>query len=258
MKNIGQYYTKYLNDKYTIKKYSDNIYRLTYFKYPVKNHGFELDSNLSFDRNVNENKLDNNISRARSKIFEYAACNDFDYFITLTLKNDRDDLDKFIKGFGQLIRDERKRTGANIQYLLIPEQHKDKAWHMHGLIKGIPQEQLIINKYGYLDWPKYSERFGYCSIDKVKSQIAVSKYITKYIVKSLNGDLKREKEKKLYYTTRGLKTAQKVKEGYLSSSQLEEITFSYQNDYVGILDLDGLQYLKLKHQLDIIIPKGGD
>lgn len=251
MKTI-QFLSKYLNDKYTITRYNDNYYKLTYLKYPVKNTGFDLDPKYKPDRNVNEEKLDNNISRARSKIFEYAMCNDFDYFITLTLKDNRFDLPKFIKDLGQFIRDERKRTSSNIQYLLIPEKHLDGAYHMHGLIKGIPEEQLIINKYGYLDWKNYSDKFGYCSIDKVRSKEKVSKYITKYISKAITSDLRSEKEKKLYYVSRGLKTAEKVKEGYLTSSELERITFSYENKYVGILDLNGLQYLKLQHQLDIL------
>lgn len=251
MKKI-QYLSRILTDKYTIKRYTDDYFELIYFKYPVKNTGFEEEKLLQ-DRNVNDEKLDNNISRARSKIFEYALCNDFDYFITLTLREDREDLPKFIKDFGQFIRDERKRINADIQYLLIPEQHKDgKSWHMHGLIKGIPENEMIINKYNYLDWPRYSEKFGYCSIGKVRSKIGVSKYITKYIVKALNVNLKREKEKKLYYVTRGLKTAVKVKEGHLTSSQLEKITFNYENEYIAKLELDGFQFLKLQHQLDIL------
>lgn len=252
MKKI-QYLSRQLDDKYTIKRYTDDYYELVYFKYPIKNTGFDLDPKYKPDRNVNDEKLDNHISRARTKIFEYAICNDFDYFITLTLRDDRENLPKFIKDFGQLIRDERKRTGSNIQYLLIPEQHKDgKSWHMHGLIKGISENEMIINKYKYLDWPRYSEKFGYCSIGKVKSKIAVSKYITKYIVKALDVNLRVEKEKKLYYVTRGLKVAEKVKEGHLTSRQLEKITFNYENEYIAKLELNGLQFLKLQHQLDTL------
>lgn len=211
-----------------------------------------MDPKLPQDRNVNEEKLDNHISRARNKIFEYARCNEFDYFVTLTLaadKYDRHNLTAYIKDLGQFIRDSRKRYNTKIEYLLIPEQHKDGAWHLHGLIKGIPEDKLIINKYNYLDWPDYSQRFGYCSIGKVKNQEAVSKYVTKYIVKALETNLKREKEKKLYYVTRGLKVAEKVKEGYLTSYDLERLTFDYQNEYVATLDLTGLQYLKLQYQL---------
>ena len=66
-------------------------------------------------------------------------CNDFDYFITLTLNPiniDTFDLDNFIRTFGQFIRDQRKKySWGDIQYLLVPEKHKSGSWHMHGLIK---------------------------------------------------------------------------------------------------------------------------
>ena len=246
-------YSKLITNYYSIKKYNDNLYKFTFHKYPIRNSGFEKINNIEMNRSrdVNDEKLDNHISRAKNKIFEYAACNEFDYFITLTLnekKYDRYDLSKYIKDLGQMIRDYRKKTGANIQYLLIPEPHKNGAWHMHGLIKGIPQEDLTKNKNGYLDWSPYSKKFGYCSIDPVRSQEAISKYITKYISKALQADLKREKEKKLYYVTRGLKTAIKVKEGTING-QLT-VPYEYENDYVKTKMLNGLEYLRLNNQLD--------
>lgn len=226
---------------------------MVFHKLPVKTEGYDQDLILKNNRDVNDEKLDNHIVRARSKIFEYVACNDFDYFITLTLnkeKYDRYDLREFIKDLGQFIRDYRKKYKVDIQYLLIPEPHKDGAWHMHGVIKGIPGSHLIINKNGYLDWTGYSDKFGWCSIDPIRSREAISKYMTKYASKALVASLKREKEKKLYYVTRGLKTAEKVKEGTLTSDQLERITFDYENDYIKAMDLNALQHLKIIDQLD--------
>lgn len=250
----GKTASKYLTNHYSIEKYNDNYYKMVYFKYPIKNGGYEEKKKKSADRSVNDEKLNNHISRARSKIFEYSMCNEFDYFVTLTLdskKYDRSNLAKYIKDLGQFIRDQRKKYGADIQYLLIPELHKDgKNWHMHGLIKGIKDNQLSKNKNGYLDWTSYSNKFGYCSIGPVKSTEAVSKYITKYIAKALGTNLKREKEKNLYYVSRGLKTAEKVKEGSLTSSQLAELTFNFENDYIKLLDLNGLQFLRICNQLD--------
>ena len=40
---------------------------------------------------VSDVKLSNNISRAKSKVFEYAYCNHWDYFITLTISPDKYD-----------------------------------------------------------------------------------------------------------------------------------------------------------------------
>ena len=252
-------YSRYITDYYNIKKYNDDIYKITYCKLPVKRAGFEDKANFKRHRDVNDSKLSNNVTRARTKVFELAICNDFEYFITLTInkeKLDRYDLKEYIKKLGQFIRDYRKKHGVDIQYLLIPEKHKDGAWHMHGLIKGIPRDHLYINENGYLDWENYKKRFGWCSIDKIKNKEAVSKYITKYIRKSFDSDRGiTEKESKLYYSSRGLKRPQKKKEGTLSRYQLEKIPFSFDNEYVKTAILTATQYKQVLSMLDTdIIP----
>lgn len=222
---------------------------------PIKNSGFEDDRKLEYKRDVNKEKLSNNIARARTRIFEYAICNNFDYFVTLTVNGqylDRYNLAGYIKKLGQFIRDYRKKYACDIQYLLIPEKHTDGAWHMHGLLKGIPKEHLKINKYGYKDWEEYSKRFGYISIDEIKSQIAVSKYITKYISKSIDtGRGVTDKESKLYYCSRGLKAAIKIDEGTLNTNQLNNIYFDFENDYIKSVMLNKKEYKKIKKMLDV-------
>lgn len=222
-----------------VKQYNDNIYKLVNIIQPNKSKREE------YRRDINEEKLDNSMARSRSKVFEYAVCNKFDYFVTLTLnkeKYDRKDLATYIKDLGQFIRNYRNKHNVDIQYLLIPEKHKDGSWHMHGLIKGIPKEHLVKNEHGYLDWLPYREKFGYISIDNVKNQEAVSKYITKYISKALKRDLRGQKEKKVYYNTRGLKTAQTIIEGYLQATKLNQITFDFENDYIRLKDMNYTQF----------------
>ncbi len=235
--------SKYLYNYYNIKKYHDSYYRLTVFKVAIKNPGFEEEyKECKYKKNKieSEGKLDNNIIRARSKVFEYALCNEFDYFVTLTLdpkKYNRYDLDGFIKDLGQFIRNYRRVHGLDIQYLLIPERHSDGAWHMHGLMKGIPEEHLHINGNGYLDWKAYKDRFGWISLDKVRNKEAVSKYITKYITKEQFGKSMNEKHKKLYYVTRGLKQAEVIEKGTLTSAERvpEGEVEVFENDYVRII-----------------------
>ena len=121
---------------------------------------------------------------------------------------------------------------------------------MHGLIKGIPPEHLTINKNGYMDWDACSVKFGYMSIDNIRNQEAVSKYILKYISKTLEvGRGVTDKNKKAYYSSRGLEVAQKVQEGTLTSSQLENVTFDYENDYIKMKNLNAIEYLRLTNQL---------
>jgi len=220
----------------------------------VKNSGFEDEKNKQKGNNVNDKKLMNNISRSRAKVFEYALCNDFDYFVTLTLdpeKCNRYDLSKYIKDLSQMIRNYRRDYGVNIQYLLIPEQHQDGAWHMHGLLKGLPLDHLRINDNGYYEWEKYTKRFGYMSIGIIENKLAVSKYITKYITKSIydeRGVI--ERNKKLYYASRGLKTARKIKEGILSVIDNESIPWTYENEYIKSIELTAKDLERLLNVLE--------
>lgn len=112
-----------------------------------------------------EKKLSQAIARARSVITQVAICNDWDYFFTCTLdgaKHDRYDLDSFRKVFPQWLRDYNKKYRCKIRYLLVPERHKDGAWHIHGFLRGIPSDRLtpfvrgihpekLVNG-GYLNW----------------------------------------------------------------------------------------------------------
>lgn len=246
----NQTFSKYLTNYYSIRKYNDDYYKLTYHKMPLKAPGFDSKSFCERSRDVNKDKLSNNLIRAKNKIFELSMCNDFEYFVTLTLdpkKYDRYDLSNYIKDLGQFIRDYRKKYDVDIQYLLIPEQHSDGAWHMHGLVRGIPKEHLSNNLNGFKSWNAYTDKFGFMSIDDIRSKEAVSKYITKYITKSIGGVF--EKNKKSYYATRGLNESVKIKEGTFSSSELERIPFNYENDFIKIVDLNFSQFNELVNQI---------
>lgn len=247
---------------YTIKKYNNDTYELVINKYntSIKMSDEQKEAMRLGLQNKNDFKLDNNIQRARTKIFEIALTNDFEYFITLTLngrKHNRLDLDGFIKNFGLFIKAYRasyrnKGININLQYILIPEHHKDNTWHMHGLIKGIPKNDLFINENKYLDWKHYKKKFGFISLSPIRSQIGVSKYITKYITKAA-ADSKERRHKKLYYTTRGLKRPDIALKGRLSTNRVQDYIINdkvFSNDFVIKQELTKAEYLQLK---DILI-----
>ena len=66
------------------------------------------------------------VSRIKSKIKEYALCNDFQYFFTQTLNNNynRYDLNEF-KLLIQKKFKAYKRKNSDFKYLIIYEKHKD-------------------------------------------------------------------------------------------------------------------------------------
>ena len=68
-----------------LKKYNDNTYKLTRHNV-LRNKGVEIDNQLKSERcSVNDYKLRENLVRARSRIYEYGICNDWDFFVTLTI-----------------------------------------------------------------------------------------------------------------------------------------------------------------------------
>ena len=78
---------------------------------------------------------DDNLRRAKAKIFDIALSNDWDYMITLTLdkqKIDRYNPKEIIGPFTKWLNNMVYRYG--FKYLIVPELHEDGAIHFHGLI----------------------------------------------------------------------------------------------------------------------------
>ena len=195
-----------------VYQYGDYI-KVIWFK-----HGICPDS-LRFGDDVetacNDEKLSNNISRARSRVLELALCNPWEWFVTLTIdgsKQDRSDLDEYVKDLGNWIGNFNRKYGCSMKYLLVPELHHDgKSWHMHGLLHDVPAAALVRNEHGYMDVPYYRNRFGYISLSAVKSHERVSHYITKYISKSMTARIG-DKAKHLFYSSKKLNGRELVME----------------------------------------------
>lgn len=218
-----------------VYRYGSQV-RVIYFKRQTALPGWEQAEKKEqmFAGNQEENgRFDENIIRARSKIFELAMCNSWDNFVTLTLdpkKYDRYNLHVWRRDLSQWIRDQRKRGRGELRYLLIPEMHQDGAWHMHGLLAGIPAGDLERNGNGYLDWPRYRRKFGYISLDGIKNAVAVSKYITKYVRKDTDATAAAlESGRHLYYHSRGLRGRELVLEGEVRAGPQ---FWQWENEYI--------------------------
>lgn len=229
----GTYLTKYhfsVMAVLIIEQYGDR-YRLLKLPYPCKKERMfcEPDEARAAADAV---RLSNNISRAKSKILEYGYCNNWEFFCTLTLDGslrDRYDLPSFIKALGIWIGNYNKKYNAHLRYILIPEQHKDGAYHMHGLLSGVAASSLCKNEHGYLDMPYYRKHFGYISLDRLKNKDKAVSYITKYISKGFSQtDI--ESGKHLYYVSRNLDTKNRVWQCQVSNN----FKMDYENDYCGI------------------------
>lgn len=260
---------KYLEDQTILKVYGYGLHRkikITTMSY-LRNSGIEDDEEEFRRGGVNENKLDENIARAKDRIFDLAFCNPWQYFFTGTLdasKYNRQDLERFHKDLSKWIGNLKTKRGFDIRFLLIPELHSDgQSWHMHGFIMGLPPDQLCQFQIGdrmgkaiadkvirgdvVYNWPAYAAKFGFCDLEPIQNQEAVSKYVTKYINKNL-GKCVSQLGAHLYYHSRGLKTAEVVKQGYFFG----KFPVSYCGDFctVGWLDYSDELLEKLKKGFD--------
>ena len=230
----------YQHDVAILKNYNGK-YKLTLHK-TLKTKGLEVDRKYSAKGTVNDEKLDVNIIRAKSRIVELVLCNDWEWFFTITLdpkKYDRTDLEKFKKDFGQFIRDQRKKTKMDIKYLVVPEEHSNGGWHMHGFLMGLNPSELRLfglkEKLPYYILDKLKNKFGFNDFEEIHNQTAAAFYVTKYITKDLARTVK-ESGAHLYYCSQGLKRSEEVKRGSLSPNS--SISWQFENDYIATVWLD--------------------
>lgn len=181
----------------------------------------------------NEERLENSISRSRTKVRELALCNDWEYFATFTLdptKNDRFNLAEFVKNFGVWIGNYNKKYSCRLKYLIIPEKHPTSgAWHAHGLLHDVAEESLVKNEHGYLDLPYYRQRFGYISLSPIRDAVRCANYISKYICKDMANNIASiGKNNHLYYASRGLRRREVIMQDF------GNFDASWENEFVGI------------------------
>lgn len=241
-----------------IKRYNENCYCVMQLK-GEKSKGVPLSSRKMLDdfnntdepnetdvKNKHDEKFRESLVRSKTKIFEIAMCNDFDLFVTCTIspeKYDRYNLKGFYKDFSKFINNLNTNRGLSIKYLLIPETHKDGAWHIHGLLKGLPRNHIRLfhleeklPKYirdklkegeEVYNWQSYSLRFGFCDLEYIRNKEACCRYIVKYITKDLSRSVK-ESNAQVYYCSQKLNRPE-----IIASGEFEEIISipDFQNVY---------------------------
>ena len=225
-------YDGLVSPDYRIHEYFSGFYKLVKFKNADRVAAALRDH--SKDSHY-DTKLDPSYCRARSVVLQLGLCNEWDWFFTGTLdprKFNRYDLHGFASRFTQWIRDERKRSPEiTLSYVLVPERHEDGAWHIHGLISGLPESELAkfvpgvhprrLVEGGYLNWPAFSRKFGFCSLGRVKDRIRCAFYVTKYVSKDLASRGNSSVRSHLYFSSQGLKRASHFGDVYGSYSVLD-------------------------------------
>lgn len=210
---------------YNLYRYRHDCYKVVRFKSTAPRSGYIHREKEEGFKHID--KLPQALSRARKVCLELALCNEWKWFATFTIAKDnfdRKNLDAFYKQFTEWLKYQREKHGVKIPYLLVPEQHGDGSWHMHGFFNSDIDQMLIsfreMDKQGYrsvdgkklprklirnnfYNWPTYQKRFGFCSFGEIRNRDATAFYATKYISKSFQGDCRRV-GLKLYYCSQGL------------------------------------------------------
>lgn len=139
-------------------------------------------------------------SRARRRVFEYAMCNDWQYFYTQTFNKvrvDRFSVEYITKKIHNTFKDYKKRHCPDFKYLLVAELHKNPvgeeekemakkgfyALHLHGLISGIKKGEIYKNDRGYYGIYYFDKALGGSSVSPINNPVASAKYVSKYICK---------------------------------------------------------------------------
>ena len=253
-------------DKMNIEEIESKCFEYLNCPIMTKEENKEVQSVLLYLQNLKDyKKRFGHIKRARDTVFEYASCNNFSYFVTLTFDKEkvktREDLDILQPEFAKWLNNyKNNKKLKDFKYLLLPEKHKKGGWHLHGLMIGIPEQDLVpfsedhkgskyindkVKKGGIIyDWTSWAKRFGFCDIEPIQNKEAVEKYITKYISKSLGQDLT-NKNAQMYYVSKGLKKSTIKAKGTYSAKvdATDKKYFDFVGEYVSTKTIDNLEDL---------------
>lgn len=126
--------------------------------------------------------------RARAKLRRLALANEFSYFVTLTLSPDevdRYDCQAIMKRVNRWLDNMVRRHG--LRYVLVPERHKDGAFHFHGFFAGDGLEVVDSghhDKQGHTIFNLPQWGFGFtAAIALYGTYSAAVGYVCKYIGK---------------------------------------------------------------------------
>ncbi|HOG00993.1 MAG: hypothetical protein BWY35_02008 [Firmicutes bacterium ADurb.Bin248] len=247
----------YIQNAGILRRYCDTQYKLIHMRVLRRSGFIQIGESKRTAKGSagNFDKLRESLSRSRKTVYELAICNEWSYFVTLTInaeKCERYDLNIYMKALSKWLNNLKCRKATNVQYLLIPEPHKNDAWHMHGLMNGIPSDQLeafsirdniperikslIRQGRPIYNWRPYYERFGWVTVEAIRNKERCAAYITKYITK----DLLKSRialNHHVYYSSLGLRRSEIIQYGELERGFEPD----YKNDYVRVKYFDNAE-----------------
>lgn len=134
-----------------------------------------------------EEDIKRSMRRAKSRVRRLALSNDFRWFVTLTLspdKVDRYDAAQVVRKLSTWCSNQVKRRG--LQYILVPERHKDGALHFHGFFNDVLEAVASghRDKQGHMIYNLPGWTLGFTAAIEVYGDYAGAvAYVCKYIGK---------------------------------------------------------------------------
>lgn len=149
--------------------------------------------------------------RAKTSVTDYALCNEFSQFITLTFdpdKVDSFDYDTCKKLVSKWINNQRRHSPL-LTYILVAEKHKSGRIHFHMIVNNYngnleiavnPKNGRKIIKNGKQIYNLSGWKYGHSTLSYIINKEATARYLQKYLTK----DFIEAFNKKRFWTSRGL------------------------------------------------------
>ena len=187
---------------------------------------------------IDDESIHRSIRRTKSTIADLVLCNNFEFFCTFTFdkrKVDRYNVNACKRVMSTWLHRQRQHS-PELEYLIVPEFHKDGALHFHALIsnfngrlkdsKKMQNGRKVYNMTGY--------RSGFTTAVPIDhNKAAVSNYIKKYITK----DMPMIHNKKRYWVSNNLQRPVKKINIFSSIKTLPLFTKKiYEADYYEVFE----------------------
>lgn len=174
-----------------VKKEYNNMFRVVIYKEPrvltvpdntIKRNKCQI-NNDTYEPEVSS------LRRTKTMIRDLVLANDFDLFCTFTFDpNKVYNRFSYADCWGKFQRwvHNQHIKSPDLRYLVVPEQHKNGAWHFHALIGGYNgriKSSGHYSKSGREIFNITSYRSGFSTACYLENKEIVSQYLMKYITK---------------------------------------------------------------------------
>lgn len=199
--NISPEMIKYCHERKIdlIKGIFDGSITYSMFRGLDRQHSYEnAIKEKDFDKiNKFKKNYDDSTNRTAKRIRQIAFNNPWNMFVTFTASADKVDRYDFEKT-STLLREQLaylvkkcKRKNIELKYLVIPEMHKDGAYHFHGMLYADNIEKFFqcecdtisVNGKEKNNIKLFTRKVGFNDVQIIRNELKATKYITKYISK---------------------------------------------------------------------------